>query len=144
MSSWPAVTEVPCRASPTPSLPCRRAAAELAGEEAAEQTRKEGKTAKNRRKVQAKKAERAGKGDLANRVNAAKDGDVNEVKRLLEHGANVLKADDEGVTPLLIASCCNGHLEVVKLLITHGGDVNRASSDGSTPIFTPMLAGQWQ
>jgi len=68
--------------------------------------------------------------------NAAKNGNVNAVKKLLNNGANVNQANDnEGKTPLYGASK-GGHTEVVKLLLAKGADVNKASVGefGLTPL----------
>ncbi|OCK88748.1 ankyrin, partial [Cenococcum geophilum 1.58] len=45
------------------------------------------------------------------------------VKLLLENGADVAVASNDGWTPLNSASS-SGHLEVVKLLLKNGADVN--------------------
>ena len=47
------------------------------------------------------------------------------VKALIEAGADVNKADDDGETPLYMAAW-NGHEAVVKALIEAGADVNKA------------------
>ena len=68
-------------------------------------------------------------------LNAVKKGNVNAVKKLLNNGANVNRADNEnGITPLLTASR-NGHTEVVKLLLNKGADVNKADKNGRTPLW---------
>lgn len=47
---------------------------------------------------------------------AAADGDIDEVRKLLEKGISVNQCDEEGYTPLHWA-VQEGHLSVVKLLI---------------------------
>ena len=56
------------------------------------------------------------------------------VRALIEAGADVNKAKDDGVTPLYIATC-NGHEAVVRALIEAGADVNKAKDNGVTPLF---------
>lgn len=68
---------------------------------------------------------------------------VEDVKRLLEAGADVDARDDSGETPLIRASA-QGHLEVAKLLIRRGADVN--ARDGrerdKTVLMTAALMEQ--
>jgi ankyrin repeat protein len=52
-------------------------------------------------------------------------GDVNAVKMVLDHGADVNIVDPLGRTPLMYAAASdNLPLEVVKMLVEHGADVN--------------------
>jgi len=51
------------------------------------------------------------------------------VQRLLEKGADVAAASNEGWTPLKSASS-NGHVDVVRLLLEKGADVTAASNEG--------------
>lgn len=59
---------------------------------------------------------------------AARDGDVENAKKLLDAGADPNRGR-ETITPLM-AACYNGHLEMAKLLVAHGADVAR---EGKTP-----------
>ena len=65
---------------------------------------------------------------------AALNGQEAVVKALIEGGADVNKADDDGWTPLYTAAA-NGHEAVVKALIEAGADVNKARDDGWTPLY---------
>lgn len=56
-------------------------------------------------------------------LNAAKEGNVNEVKKALDNGADVNHVSEKGSTALMLASM-GGHLGVVELLISKGADVN--------------------
>ena len=53
---------------------------------------------------------------------------------LLDTGADVNKANNGGLTPLIM-SCCNGNLEMVRLLLDKGADVNKADNIGRTPFY---------
>lgn len=70
------------------------------------------------------------------RIFAAIDRDqIDEVKRLLEDGADVnARTKEDGDTPLHLAAE-GGHLEIVRLLLDHGADVNaRTRDDNETPL----------
>ncbi len=60
----------------------------------------------------------ASAGDLEKKLfDAAYNGNVNEVTKLLDSGADInLRTGTAGVTPLMVAAQ-NGHLSVVKVLI---------------------------
>jgi ankyrin repeat protein len=45
---------------------------------------------------------------------------------LLEQGADIDKAMDDGATPLIMASQ-EGHVEVVSMLLEQGADIDKAS-----------------
>ena len=53
---------------------------------------------------------------------------------LLDNGAEVDRAEEDGGTPLLIA-CQNGHVDAARLLLDNGAEVNRATERGQTPLF---------
>jgi ankyrin repeat protein len=64
-----------------------------------------------------------GKGDI---FTAAKEGDLDTVKNLVESGKNVkkMKRTAEGETTLLMLAVEHGHLGVCKYLLDNGADVN--------------------
>jgi ankyrin repeat protein len=64
---------------------------------------------------------------------AAKKGDLQDVKRHLNRGAAVNAKDADGLTPLLFAFD-GGHKDIVELLIAKGADVNAQTADGFTPL----------
>jgi ankyrin repeat protein len=56
-------------------------------------------------------------------------GDVNAVRQMLDHGADVNAVDPLGRTPLMYAAASDTlSLDVVKLLVEHGADVNATDS----------------
>ena len=68
---------------------------------------------------------------------------------LLEQGADVDKAADDGTTPLIVASQ-NGqgyevsgkhHVHVVRILLKHGADVDKTADDGRTPLYIASQEG---
>jgi ankyrin repeat protein len=67
-------------------------------------------------------------------------GDLAEIGRLIEAGADVNLRNSFGVTPLWMASQ-GGHTEVVKLLLASKADVNVAYTDGRTPLWQASLNG---
>jgi ankyrin repeat protein len=64
---------------------------------------------------------------------ASRNGQLDVVRSLLDHGPHVDKRDDIGQTALIAASK-NGKLQVAKLLIERGADVNSRSNAGWTPL----------
>lgn len=61
--------------------------------------------------------------------NVAVLGDVNAVRQMLNHGADVNAVDPLGRTPLMYAAASDAlALDVVKLLVEHGADVNAKDS----------------
>jgi serine/threonine-protein phosphatase 6 regulatory ankyrin repeat subunit B len=71
----------------------------------------------------------------------AKEGKVEEVKRLISEGADVNAAEGEDArTPLLFAAK-EGHAEIVKLLLASGADVNAAGTYGYTALYYAIFSG---
>src|SRR5450759_5488516 len=65
---------------------------------------------------------------------AARTGNLDRLRSLLEQGVNVNAADSRGGTALHDAAWA-GDTDVVLLLLSHGADVNARHSDGgSTPL----------
>ena len=67
-------------------------------------------------------------------VQAAEDGNEAVTKLLLDNGANVAAAGNNGKTALL-AACLGGHETVTKLLLDHGADVAAADIQGKTALL---------
>jgi ankyrin repeat protein len=66
---------------------------------------------------------------------AASNGDLNEVERLVNVGANVNYENSAtfGSTPLMVAAG-NGYLNIVDYLVSHGANVNAVAFLGSTAL----------
>jgi ankyrin repeat protein len=64
---------------------------------------------------------------------AARDGNLSQVKILLKQGADVNKRTEAGETPLHWAAL-GGHTAVVNELLKSGADVNAQNGFGSTPL----------
>jgi len=65
--------------------------------------------------------------------NAAEQGDLEQVTRLLDGGADPNEGDAAGVTALHQAAA-KGHLEIVKALVEAGADIDQAEYDGDTAL----------
>jgi ankyrin repeat protein len=65
--------------------------------------------------------------------NSSRDGDLDEVRRLLEAGADIGAKDKYGWTPLQRV-CLRGHLEVARLLLDRGADARAVDKYGWTPL----------
>ncbi|MDR3701035.1 MAG: ankyrin repeat domain-containing protein [Candidatus Sulfopaludibacter sp.] len=73
---------------------------------------------------------------------AARDGQVNAARALVEGGADINKASDgEGESPLVIA-ITNGHLELAKYFLDHGANPNLAGVAGLAPLYATIDV-QW-
>ncbi|KAJ3663431.1 hypothetical protein Zmor_007693 [Zophobas morio] len=62
------------------------------------------------------------------------------VEYLVESGVEINRADNEGFTPLHLASQ-NGHEETVKYLVKSGAEINRCAKDGRTPLYAACRNG---
>jgi ankyrin repeat protein len=69
---------------------------------------------------------------------AARDGNLEAVKALVESGADVNQVSGgDGTSPINIA-IANGHYTVGKYLLDHGADPNLANLDGLTPLYATV------
>jgi ankyrin repeat protein len=64
---------------------------------------------------------------------AAKMGDIDAVRKLIELGFAIDSTDTQGCTALLRAAG-GGHRAVVNLLLAHGADTGHAANTGATPL----------
>jgi ankyrin repeat protein len=75
-----------------------------------------------------------GGGGLTALVFAAREGDRDSVKNLLDAGANVNQTTEYGWTPLLTATN-NRHYKLAQYLIERGANPNIANKGGWTPLY---------
>ena len=69
---------------------------------------------------------------------AARDGDYEACRSMLEEGAPInKKTGSNRRTPIMEASRC-GHENIVKLLIQHGGEINLQDIEGKTALLFAM------
>ena len=74
-------------------------------------------------------------------LDAAKNGKVKNVERLLKKDININVADTEGTkNTALIYAADSGHKDVVKTLVDAGADVNVQNEDGETAIIKSVFA----
>ena len=71
--------------------------------------------------------------DVDSLHDAAKEGDIRKIRRLLKSGTDVNLSEDTGWTALHWA-VHNKHKDVVELLISSGASVNVRSRDSRTPL----------
>lgn len=64
---------------------------------------------------------------------AAKQGELEELKTLLDSGISVHSKNSEGATPLHWAAF-KGHVAVAKELLKRGANINATTKKGSTPL----------
>ena len=65
---------------------------------------------------------------------ACQNGRVDAARSLLEEGAEVDRAMQDGATPLY-AACENGYLDAARLLLDNGSEVDKADDHGWTPLY---------
>ena len=76
----------------------------------------------------------SGGGRLTALVFAAREGDIESARKLLDAGADVNQATEYGWTPLLTA-VNNRNYELATLLVARGANVNLANKGGWTPLY---------
>jgi ankyrin repeat protein len=65
---------------------------------------------------------------------------VEVIRSLVEHGADAAAQDNNGLTPLHLASSW-GHIELACLLVERGADVTAQSKHGLTPLHLALQHG---
>lgn len=81
-------------------------------------------------------------GGLTALLLAARDGQLDAVRALVEVGADVNQQSAGDKTNPITMAIINGHFEVAKFLLDHGADPNIANQDGLTPLYATVDA-QW-
>lgn len=76
----------------------------------------------------------AGSGGLTALVFAAREGDIDSARFLLDAGADVNQTTEYGWTPLLTATN-NRNYKLAAFLIERGADVNKPNKGGWTPLY---------
>lgn len=76
-------------------------------------------------------------------LDAARTGDVEEVKVLLEKGTSANVRDGNGLTPLHKA-CTENFLNIASLLCAHGAIINARDDEWWTPLHSGVAAGSWR
>jgi Ankyrin repeats (3 copies) len=71
---------------------------------------------------------------------AASKGDLGEITRAVEKGADVNAADEDGITPLYRATE-KGHQDAVALLLDKGANLKQETMDGVTPLHIAVERG---
>ena len=71
-------------------------------------------------------------------LTAAEDGILEEVRRLVSSGVNPNTKDEQGETPLTLASL-HGREEVVEYLLEKGADPNLGNDEGRTPLMAASI-----
>jgi ankyrin repeat protein len=70
--------------------------------------------------------------------NAARDGDLATLTRMLSGGADANIADPDGWTPLMLAAM-NGNVEAVRLLLAHSADPNFGEANQGPPLAVAAM-----
>jgi hypothetical protein len=70
---------------------------------------------------------------------AVSSNDLISVERLLANGANIEAMDEEGTTPLHVATAL-GYTAMVKLLIARGANINAINTRGATTLTLARAA----
>ncbi len=70
-------------------------------------------------------------------------GDLDQIKRHIQHGTDINKADRDGQMPLHVAAQ-RGRQVITRLLLANGADIEAKNRQGHTPLETAVLAGKVQ
>ena len=74
-------------------------------------------------------------------IEAAKNGQTEKVKALLDAGANANAKDEDGRTALMWAASKRGRTDAVQVLLDAGADVNAKDNVGKTALFSAAGSG---
>ncbi|HUK87026.1 MAG TPA: ankyrin repeat domain-containing protein [Terriglobales bacterium] len=85
-----------------------------------------------------------GKGDFSPIVIAARNGHLDIVKFLVEHGARVDQRDNNRKKSALLAAAFKGHYDVVQYVVEKGADLDVQAVNGWTPLHDAAYIGNFQ
>jgi uncharacterized protein len=77
-------------------------------------------------------------GGLTALLIAARDGQLDAVRSLVESGANVNQVSAGDRSSSLVISIANGHFTVAKYLVEHGANPNLVNIDGLSPLWATV------
>ena len=80
-------------------------------------------------------------GGMTALIYAAREGQMNAVKALVESGANINQVSGDKMSPM-VEAIINGHLEIGKYLLDRGADPNLVSVSGLTALYATIDV-QW-
>jgi ankyrin repeat protein len=82
----------------------------------------------------------AGVASAASLQDAARSGNVDQARQLLDNGAGTAGPDEAGDPPLVVAALA-GHADMVGLLLQRGADINVRNRHGLTALHAAAYAG---
>lgn len=85
-----------------------------------------------------------GKGGFSPIVIAARNGHLDIVRYLVEHGAKVDQRDNNRKKSALLAAAFKGHYDVVQYVVEHGADLNVQAVNGWTPLHDAAYIGDFE
>lgn len=74
-------------------------------------------------------------------IEAARNGDLGEIERLAQSGANLKFLAPDGSTPMMVAAA-NGKIEAIEALAGLGADVKTSDQRGNTPLHSAAANGR--
>jgi ankyrin repeat protein len=66
---------------------------------------------------------------------AAREGQMDAIRELVDGGADINKQSGSDKTPPMTEAIINGHLDIAKFLLDHGADAKIANGDGLTALY---------
>lgn len=78
------------------------------------------------------------KGGLTPLLFAAREGNVETVKVLLDAGAPIGQASEGDHTSPMLMAAINGHFDIARLLLERGASPNQMSDAGATPLYATI------
>lgn len=78
------------------------------------------------------------KGGLTPLLFAAREGNVETVKFLLDAGAPIGQVSEGDHTSPMLMAAINGHFDIVQLLLARGASPNQMSDAGATPLYATI------